>query len=164
MCKQMTHIIGTVNIICLFPSSMSIHFPPNFWANSGPAPQSLASNSNQRPVCPLLLCRKLGSFQLELAFYTPLSNSPSLVWTCYLAPSKPPLKAEFSPPTLLPGAPQLPRLTLISHKRPQPHSSSPDKLSPKLLRSLLLELFNDVINLLLTFGIILIKTVLCMYY
>lgn len=42
--------------------------------------------------------------------------------------------------------------------------SSPKKPSLKLLRSLLLELFNGVINLLLTFSIILIKTVLCMYY
>lgn len=61
-----------------------------------------------------------------------------------------------------PQLPSTPKPSLAQKAAATP--SPPDTRSPERLRSLLLELFNGVINLLLTFGIILIKTVLGMYY
>lgn len=154
------------NIIHPFPSSMLICFPHSLWATQipvshSPIPNSLKTMVPQemflkglRLACsPLLLCRKLGVFQVRTGIQQPF----------YSAPSKPLLEAE--PLTSSQYSPELQHLLRITQIWPPTRgSSSPDKLSLKLLRSLLLELFNGIINLLLTFGIILIKTVLCMYY
>lgn len=156
----------SVNIIGAFPSSTLIRFSHGLWAASIPVshspipnslkttmPQDLSLKSPRLACFPLLLCRKLGVFQVRTGIQHPF----------YSAPSKPLLKAE--PLTSSQCSWELQQLLRITQIWPPTRgSSSPDKLSPKLLRSLLLELFNGVINLLLTFGIILIKTVLCMYY
>lgn len=118
------------------------------------------------PVFLSYFAETLVSFELELAVYIYVPNLPSLVWTLYSAPSKPLLEAE--PLTSSPCSQEPQKLLGITQtglpQKVAPRSPSPDKQSPKLLRSLLLEFFNGVINLLLIFGIILIKTVLCMYY
>lgn len=163
-----------------FPSSMSIQCPHGFWVNSSPDSQSPFLIWDWRPVVPLEMSQgasdwpvflsyfaeTLVSFELELAVYIYVPNLPSLVWTLYSAPSKPLLEAE--PLTSSPCSQEPQKLLGITQtglpQKVAPRSPSPDKQSPKLLRSLLLEFFNGVINLLLIFGIILIKTVLCMYY